>query len=240
MSAEKSRPSLATPRSTSSREVAEFLRANPDWLAANPDVLAGLAPPNRAEGDNVLDLQHFMVRRLQAEVDRLNGDQRELLAASRSNLAAQAQVHQAVLMMLEAASFEHLIHIVTRDVPHALDLDAATLCVEPLADGPQNGARTPGVYVLEPHGVDSRIGQGRDVMLANDIPPDPAVFGPAAGLVRSQALARLRASRRSPAGLLALGSRDPEKFHPGQATELLCFLARALERLIRGWLHLPA
>lgn len=239
MSAERTRPSFSAPRTASAAEVAEFLRANPDWLAAHPEVLLGIAPPNRAADDNVLDLQHFMLRRLQAEVGRLNGHQRELIAASRANLAAQAQVHQAVLMLLEAASFEHLIHIVTRDLTQALDVDVVTLCVEAQSDGPQV-ARTPGVHVLEPHGVDSRIGQGRDVLLANDIPPDPAVFGPAVGLVRSQALARLRASRRSPAGLLAFGSRDPERFHAGQAGELLCFLSRALERLIRGWLHLSA
>lgn len=239
MTAEQSRPSFAQPRAASAGEVAEFLRANPDWLAANPEVLLALDAPNRAAGDKVLDLQHFMVRRLQSEIGRLNGHQRELLAATRSNQSAQGQVHEAVLLMLEAASFEHLIHIVTRDVAQALDLDAVTLCVEALADGP-HVAKTPGVFVLEPHGVDSRIGQGHDVLLANDIPADPAVFGPAAGLVRSQALARLHASRRSPAGLLALGSRDPEKFHAGQASELLTFLARTLERLIRGWLHLPA
>jgi uncharacterized protein YigA (DUF484 family) len=239
MSAEQTRPTFPQRRSASSVEVAEFLRANPDWLAEHPEILQALAPPNRAGGDNVLDLQHFMVRRLQDEVGRLNGHQRELLAATRSNLSAQGQVHEAVLLMLEAASFEHLIHIVTRDVAQALDLDAVTLCVEALADGP-HVAKTPGVYVLEPHGVDSRIGQGRDVLLANDIPADPAVFGPAAGLVKSQALARLHASRRSPAGLLALGSRDADKFHAGQASELLTFLARTLERLIRGWLHLPA
>lgn len=240
MSAEQPRPSPQAARCATASEVAEFLRANPDWLAENPDVLQGLAPPNRAGGDKVVDLQHFMVRRLQDEIGRLQGHQRELVAASRFNLSAQGQVHQAVLMMLEAASFEHLIHIVTRDVAQALDLDAVTLCVEPLVDGPHGAAKTPGVYVLEPHGVDSRIGQGRDSMLANDVPADPAVFGPAAGLVRSQALARLKASRRSPEGLLALGSRDPERFHQGQGSELLGFLAKTLERLIRGWLHLPA
>ena len=240
MSSEQPRPSPQAIRSATPSEVAEFLRANPDWLADNADVLLNLAPPNRAAGDKVVDLQHFMVRRLQDEIGRLHGHQRELIAASRSNLSAQGQVHQAVLMMLEAASFEHLIHIVTRDVAQALDLDAVTLCVETRSDGQPAAAKTPGVYVLEPHGVDSRIGQGREAMLANDIPADPAVFGPAAGLVRSQALARLRASRRSPEGLLALGSRDPERFHQGQGSELLGFLARSLERLIRGWLHLPA
>ena len=40
-------------------------------------------------------------------------------------------------------------------------------------------------------------------------------------------------------GLLALGSREPDTFHPGQATELLCFLTRVIERCIRSWLDLP-
>jgi hypothetical protein len=50
---------------------------------------------------------------------------------------------------------------------------------------------------------------------------------------------RLRFNSQTPAGLLALGSRQEEKFHPGQGTELLQFLARALERCVRAWLDLP-
>ena len=80
----------------------------------------------------------------------------------------------------------------------------------------------------------------RSAFLASDMPGEAAVFGPATRLVRSQALLRLHASRIAPVGLLAFGSRDSERFHPGQGTELLNFLARMLERLIRGWLHLPA
>ena len=36
---------------------------------------------------------------------------------------------------------------------------------------------------------------------------------------------------------LALGSRDPAKFHAGQGSELLGFLGRVLEFAIRGWLE---
>ena len=57
--------------------------------------------------------------------------------------------------------------------------------------------------------------------------------------MRSQALVRLTASPCTPAGLMALGSRDGRKFQPGQATELLDFLGRFLERLFRAWLDLP-
>ena len=39
--------------------------------------------------------------------------------------------------------------------------------------------------------------------------------------------------------VLAFGSRERTRFHSGQATELLQFLARVLEKLIRVWLDLP-
>ena len=66
-----------------------------------------------------------------------------------------------------------------------------------------------------------------------------AVFGGATGLVRSSALLRLRFGSRAPVGILALGSRRDEMFHPGQGTELLCFLGRVLELCVRAWLDLP-
>ncbi len=68
---------------------------------------------------------------------------------------------------------------------------------------------------------------------------NPSAFGEAADLVRSAALVRLEISASTPPALLAFGSRDSEKFHPGQATELIGFLAAALESIIRGWLTLP-
>jgi uncharacterized protein YigA (DUF484 family) len=37
-----------------------------------------------------------------------------------------------------------------------------------------------------------------------------------------------------------MGTRKPDKFHPGQGTELLNFLARALESTIGAWLDLAA
>jgi len=39
--------------------------------------------------------------------------------------------------------------------------------------------------------------------------------------------------------LLAFGSREEERFHPGQGTELLSFLARILTHAMRSWLDLP-
>ena len=96
-----------------------------------------------------------------------------------------------------------------------------------------------GVYVLPPGRVDAMLGPGAPALLEAVSGGDPLVFGPGANLVCSQALIRLAPSKGSPPGLLALGSRDADKFHAGQGTELLQYLCRLLERLIGTWLDLP-
>ena len=63
-----------------------------------------------------------------------------------------------------------------------------------------------------------------------------ALFGGAAGLVRSQALLRISIGRGAPIGLLCIGARRAGRFHPGLSTELLSFLARVLGITISQWL----
>ena len=225
--------------SIGTESIRAFLARHPEFLAEHPELLANLAPPKRFSGANVHDLQAAMVRRLQgtlADVTRQRGD---LIAAGRYNMAVQGQVQEAVLALLEAASFEHLIHIVTGDLRETLRLDVVTLGVEAHEGDAARRARTPGVFVLPAGGVDALLGEASDVLLTQHCQGEVAIFGPAAKLIASQALVRLSASQLAPVGLLALGSRDAERFHPGQGTELLQFLARVLARLIRGWLNLP-
>jgi len=96
------------------------------------------------------------------------------------------------------------------------------------------------VQILETGTVDRVLGPERDVALFTDVAGDPALFGGGADLVRSAALLRLSVSRTAPAGLLCIGTRRPGRFHPGQGTELLGFLARSLGITIAAWPALPA
>ena len=72
------------------------------------------------------------------------------------------------------------------------------------------------------------LGADQNVRLMKTIRDNGTLFGAAAGLVRSAALARLRPGKRMPAGLLAFGSRGAT-FRPNQGTELIHFLTRVLE-----------
>jgi uncharacterized protein YigA (DUF484 family) len=237
-------PATAKPNELAAADVAAYLRRHPDFLTSRPDLVAILTPPAREMGDGVVDLQRFMLERMRTDVARLKLVQRKLIATSRANQQNQARVHAAVLAKLGATTFEHLIAVVTEELSLLLDIDAVGLCIEaPPGKGSRaakHPALTQGVQVLEPGAVDELLGPSHDVLLRSDVVGDPALFGAAAaGLVRSDAMVRLRVSSAAPIGLLALGARKPGVFHPGQGTELLTFLAQAIEHTIRAWLDLP-
>ena len=233
----RSKDSVSAPGLTA-EDVAEFLAAHPDFLDAHPELLAKLKPPAATRPDGVVDLQAYMMDRLRNEADTLRDDQRALISASRANQNTQNRVHAAILFLLDAENFEHLIQTINTDLSVLLDLDVARLLVE--SDGrPLPHTEQTGVRVVAEGFADHYLGS-RDVLLEGGITGDEALFGSGAGLVRSQALVRLNVSTGTPPCLLALGSREPDMFHSGMRTELISFLARVLERCIGSWLDLPA
>ncbi len=232
-------PANAGPeRSIDADDVAAYLRTHPTFLQDNPELIDVLAPPSRS-ADTVVDMQHFMLQRLRAENQRLHDLYAGLVSTARDNQSAIGRTHDASLVIIGASSFESLIQAVTHELAIRLDVDVVTICVEAEETNVPR-AYAAGVRALPDGMIDRLIGTSRDVALAADVQGDPRVFGAAAGLVRSQALARMTISPTAPRGLLALGSRNPETFGPGQGTELLAYLVRVLEITMRQWLNLPA
>jgi uncharacterized protein len=179
-----------------------------------------------------------MVEKLRRDLAEMAEARDALVVTGRSNLSVQARVHKAILALLKARNFEHFIETLTTDLAVTLDLDVIVVGVEQGEDG---SAKPPaaGVVPLSPKMVDRQIGPGQSIVLRDNVTGDPEIFGPAAGLVRSEALIRLSFGRTAPSALLAFGARNATHFEPGQGTELLCFLARVVETSIRGWLDLP-
>ncbi|MBX3489548.1 DUF484 family protein [Parvibaculum sp.] len=227
------------PPAISAADVTAYLRRHPELLANDPDLIASLVPPSQSTGRNVLDMQHFMIGRLQGQVRMLRDIQSDLIEASSLNSFAREQVHAAALRLLDAESFEHLIEYATgpEGLARVLGVRAATLCVETANGVAGIGIR--GVRVLEPGGVDRIMGIGERCRLAAHVRGSRGLYGPLAEEVNSEALVRLDFAPGAPPGLMALGGFEPEQFHPDQAVDLLEFLARIVERCVRRWLDLP-
>lgn len=217
----------------------EYLLAHPSFVMEDSDLIASIAAPVIATGNNVVDMQRAMVERLQRKVRALRDIQAELIDAASLNALTRDRVHAAVLQLMEANNFEELIAFITEPsgLAAALDLDTIALAIESRADAPGLGVR--GLRILEAGGTDRAIGSDRAYQLSGNIEPNPGLYGPSAPHVRSEALLRLTFSKTTPPGLLALGSAHPDQFHQAQAADLLEFLGRVVERCVRLWLDLP-
>lgn len=228
---------IPTDESTES-VIAAYLVAHPDFVQRHPALLRTLTPPSIDRGKGVVDFQRFMVARLQGDLDKLNSENTALIHTARANAHSQSRVHAATLALIEARSLGQLLEILTGDLMDILDVDVIAMVVE------SNGVDLPhvaasGIRIVEQGAVEDWLGH-RDVQLQGGVAGDPAIYGPGAGLIQSEALLRLNISSRTPAGLVAFGSRDPELFQEGQGTELIAFLGSVIERLLRAWLDLPA
>lgn len=215
--------------------VARWLSENPDFLPRHPELLDNLAAPSREMGRGVADLQQALIEKLRGDLDLAGVHQRELVETSRANLNSQTRIHECIVAMMSATSFEQLIQTVTTDFAVLLDLDVVTLCIE--MNGSEFSAPlSRGVHVVSAGTVDRVMGSGRHVLLRSFIEGELEIYGGGAPLVASDALARISISPNTPPGLIAFGSRTAGKFEAGQAVELLAFLARVTERAIRIWL----
>ncbi|HEX4507483.1 MAG TPA: DUF484 family protein [Alphaproteobacteria bacterium] len=217
--------------------IVAYLVEHPDFVERHPALIQTLTPPTIDRGRGVVDFQRFMVARLQGDIDQLNVENTALIHTARANAHSQSRIHAAVLALLEARSLGQLLEILTGDLMDLLDVDVIAMVVE------SNGADLPhvaasGIRIVEPGAVEEWLGQ-RSALLQGGVAGDPAIYGPGAGLIQSEALLRLNISSRTPAGLVAFGSRDPNLFQEGQGTELIAFLGGAIERLLRAWLDLP-
>ncbi|MDE0780782.1 MAG: DUF484 family protein [Alphaproteobacteria bacterium] len=242
MSTKVSKTEASSPINLADTQVVEFLRENPDFLERHPQLLSVMVSPARefkgadTSGGEVIDLQGVMLTRMRSELAERAEQSSELIDASRANLQSQNRIHAAVIALLSSRSLDHMLELLTIDLAGLLNVDAVALCLEGRTVAP---TANQGVRVVPNGTIDKILEVSRTVTLREHIEGDRRIYGEAFGLVRSEAMLRLSVCDDAPCALLALGSRDPERFHAGQGSELLNFLARIMEHSIRTWLDLP-
>lgn len=221
----------------SADDIIEYLKNNPDFLQNNPQACGLLHPPATISGKGIADFQNYMIKRLKADKEEAISSTREIVENARSNMNNQQRVHRAVLRLLEARSFADFIHCITMDISSILDVDISVLVVETndtaIPHIRQNGIR------IVPTGTIDKWMKEKNVLLQDNISGIEAIYGGGAALVGSQILLRVDISMSTPPAIIAFGSRDPNMFSEGQATDQVLFLARVIERCFRNWLDIP-
>jgi len=213
-------------------EVVAYLRRNPRLLLNNPDLLSILAPETRFETDTVVvDMQRFVVDRLRRQVDELKASSDSLVSTTRSNMSLVERTMECALALLYSRDFNELSQVVHDDLPVHLGVDAVAIAFE-TDSVPVEASHI--IRTLPAGGVAALVGEASTRIRA-ETQGETAIYGSAAGLVRSDALVALPDGEGLPAGIFAVGCRNPNHFEDGQGTELIAFLGHVTRYAVGRW-----
>ena len=193
------------------KDVAQFLKSNPQFFDQNPQLLESIYVPH-PHGGRAIPLTERQIVSLREKVKLLEGKLGEFVRFGEDNDAIGEKVHRLSLALLGARDFAataHALYFHLREdfaVPHV----ALRLWGKALLDG-----------TLEGSPVEAELQDKAATMGAPQC--GPAVGSPflpwfreAGEHIRSIALVPLGQTRT--VGLLALGSEDPQRFFPEMGT----------------------
>ena len=133
--------------------------------------------------------------------------------------------------MLEADSLSGLDKKMSTRLTGALGVDVCRILIE--GHAPLQNAES--ILGAAEGFVGTVLGDHVEMLGPIDPANAHALYGQQGARVSSQAIVRLDFNGHD--GLMALAARDAHLFESGQGTELLNFLARAIERMVVQWLH---
>ncbi len=200
--------------------VARYLQHNPDFFEHHQPLLARLRLPHARGGSTIslIERQVEVLREHQAAVEQKLA---EFVKVARSNDTVAEKIHRFTRRLLRAPTRAAAVEQIEAslredfDTPHSL-----LVLIEPAGDIPAQrfvkvvAADDPDLKSFESLFANGkpRCGQARDSQRE-------FLFGSDAEAMGSVALVPL--GEKGSAGLLALGSTDRDRFHPGMSTEFL-------------------
>lgn len=206
--------------------VGNYLRSNPDFFVRNEALLAHLRLPH-ARGSAAVSLVERQVELLREKTQGLESRLSELIGIARANDELADRIHRFTRRLMSARTRREAVAQLEKSLREDFEAFHSTLVLF----GDAAAGLEPGRFVVAVERGDPRLA-GFETLLASGKPrcgqardtQREFLFGAESAAVASLALVPLGGSL--PTGLLAIGSPERDRFHPGMATE---FLARMAE-----------
>jgi uncharacterized protein YigA (DUF484 family) len=218
------------------KTVADYLRDNPEFFKNNPSLLAGLQIPHSCGG--AVSLVEHQVRVLRDQNRQLKRKLMDLVHVARDNNRLNERMHQLTLGLVSSSSLEALLDTLREHLQGEFSADTVTVR---LAGIPEARARECAVDLFSSD--DPQLEHFQSFYKTcrpqcGRFKPEQLeyVFGDQAQAVESAALIPL--GKKGQIGLLAIGSQESNRFHPGMGTLFLSHLGELLELLLVQYLDL--
>jgi uncharacterized protein len=206
--------------------VARYLEDHPDYFETRPDTLARMVLAHEVDG-RAVSLIERQVSVLREREDSLNRQLRELVGIARENDVLGNRLHRFAMAMLDAPSLDDALDIAAELLRQEFRLDAVAVRIRGAAG---DRAEIAGDGDRQLAALLTHLTSGKPLCGGrHDEASLRYLYGDHGGEILSTALVPL--GDKADRGVLALGSRDPQRFHPGMGT---VYLSRLGELLMHG------
>jgi len=213
-------------------EVASYLRRNPEFLNEFPDLALALVLPR--EQGSAASLASYQLDVLRDKNRELNRRLHELIEIAHENQLLMVRVHTLTLALMRATSLPETLHAVVAALTEDFNTDLVRIVLF-RADGDLPAAEW---LLLEPAGASGLPVFAeflkRAEPLCGRLQQDKLdiLFGNRVDEVASAVLLPIQG-----VGMLAVGSQDANRFHPGMGTVFLKLIAEAVATSVARFAH---
>ncbi|MEX2524920.1 MAG: DUF484 family protein [Gammaproteobacteria bacterium] len=217
----------------SAESVAEYLRDHPEFFNQYPDLLSEISVPH-ASGEAV-SLVAKQVATLREQNDDLRKRLHELIEIARQNEELARRMHQLALTLMDAAEPKEIFSTLYENLRRNFRADyvSVRLFANPAFVDTYAGDEFAGPGIQEESlfrsiiarrlPISGRLKRQQQVFLFDDDGDD----------IASAVIVPLHAPQWG--GVMAIGSRDAERFQEGMGVELLANMAEVLSLILKPW-----
>jgi len=202
--------------------VQKFLKKNKNFFIKHPELLKELQFPLKDEGsDKVIDLQVYRYKKINQENIGLQNQMTQILLAGKSHIQSQKRILKSSLKILNSKSLAKVFSVILSDFKLLLGCEYIN-CF----------STNNNVGINEVQKIDTRVAKSyfRDKAITNlnQNPKGVLLFFPnKSPQIKSYIL--LKINFQEDMFVVAMGSKDINKFNPDQQVDLIEYLIKIIE-----------
>jgi uncharacterized protein YigA (DUF484 family) len=202
--------------------VQKFLKKNKNFFIKHPELLKELQFPLKDEGsDKVIDLQVYRYKKINQENIDLQNQMTQILLAGKSHIQSQKRILKSSLKILNSKSLAKVFSVILSDFKLLLGCEYIN-CF----------STNNNVGINEVQKIDTRVAKSyfRDKAITNlnQNPKGVLLFFPnKSPQIKSYIL--LKINFQEDMFVIAMGSKDINKFNPDQQVDLIEYLIKIIE-----------
>ena len=205
--------------------VQNFLKKNKNFFIKHPELLKELQFPLKDEGsDKVIDLQVYRYKKINQENIDLQNQMTQILLAGKSHMQSQKRILKSSLKILNSKSLAKVFSVILSDFKLLLGCEYIN-CF----------STNNNIGINEVQKIDTRVAKSyfRDKAMTNlnQNPKGVLLFFPnKSPQIKSYIL--LKINFQEDMFVVAMGSKDINKFNPDQQVDLIEYLIKVIENKV--------